>query len=234
MFERFPFLAHYNNELAEGGIGGVDLGEAPARWLDAVLAWESATDGHLPLRALRDAAALDPSAIALLMTIGLYDEDPRFGVVFDLLQGEMGQKRPTAGLLGAWWDAVSGSGSGRAQLRQLYGLGLIQPLNADAPRSEWSFQVPQAIWDAARGECHEEPAAGLRFRLVELAANMRSRLLGLPYGDQGLIERAGPGAEDGAMFLLGQQGQSGNRLADLPTQRPLDRIIPFQEHRQST
>lgn len=167
LFERFPFLAHYNNELAEGGIGGVDLGEAPARWLDALLAWEATTGAHLPLRALRQTAALDPSAIALLMTIGLYDEDPRFGVVFDLLQGEMGQKRPTAGLLGAWWDAVSGSGSGRAQLRQLYGLGLIQPLNADAPRSEWSFQVPPAIWDAARGECHDEPAAGMRFRPMD-------------------------------------------------------------------
>src|SRR4051812_9336537 len=95
LFERFPFLAHYNNELAEGGIGGVDLEDAPARWLDAVLAWEAATGEHLPLRALRDAAALEPSAIALLMTIGLCDEDPRFGAVFDLLQGEMGQKRPT-------------------------------------------------------------------------------------------------------------------------------------------
>ena len=167
LFERFPFLAHYNNELAEGGIGGVDLSEAPARWLDAVLAWETTTDAHLPLRALRDAAALDPAAIALLMAIGLHDEDPRFGAVFDLLQGEMGQKRPTAGLLGAWWDAIPCGGSGRAHIRRLYDLGLIQPLNAEAPRSEWSFQVPPAIWDAARGECHDEPASGMRFRPMD-------------------------------------------------------------------
>ena len=151
LFERFPFLAYYNNEIARCGIGGVEASVAPARWLETVLAREAATDAHLPLRALRRAAALEPDAIALLMTIGLPDEDPRFGEVFDLLQGEIGQKRPTAGLLAAWWDGAPAATSARAQARHLHELGLIQPLQADRPRSEWSFQVPAAIWDAARG-----------------------------------------------------------------------------------
>ena len=32
-------------------------------------------------------------------------------------------------------------------------------------------------------------AAGLGYRLIEIGANLRSRMLGLPYGDQGLIVR---------------------------------------------
>src|SRR5436190_19840191 len=104
LFERFPFVAHYNNELAEAGIGGVGRGEAPQRWLDDLVAWEAGAGSHLPLRALREVAALAPETLALLMTIGLLDDDPRFGPVFDALQGDMGHKRPTAGLMGAWWD----------------------------------------------------------------------------------------------------------------------------------
>lgn len=163
LFERFPFLAHYNNELAGSAAGGLDTGEAAARWRDALLAWEAAAAAHLPLRALRQAAALEPEAITLLMTIGLPDEDPRFGAVFDVLQGEMGHHRPSAGLLAAWW----GGGSARAHTRQLADLGLIQPLSAAAPRSEWSFQIPPAMWDAASGERYEEPGPGLHYRPAE-------------------------------------------------------------------
>src|ERR1051325_8109008 len=63
LFERFPFLAHYNNELAEAGIGGVETSEAPQRWLDDLVAWEGGGgDTHLPLRALREAAGLAGAA----------------------------------------------------------------------------------------------------------------------------------------------------------------------------
>jgi ATPase family protein associated with various cellular activities (AAA) len=161
LFERFPFLAHYNNELSVSGIGGVEASEAPAHWLRAVAAWEAATASHLPLRALREAAALDADAMALLMTIGLPDEDPRFGEVFDLLQGEIGMKRPTAGLLASWWDGAGGAAPARTHVRRLQELGLIQPLTVTGPRSEWAFQVPASIWEAARGDWYAEPAGGL-------------------------------------------------------------------------
>ncbi len=179
LFERFPFLAYYNNELAGSGIGGADTSDALVQWVDAILAWEAATDTHLPLRALRQAGALDADALALLMTIGLPDEDPRFGVVFDWLQGEIGQKRPTAGLLAAWWDGALASTSVHAQARRLHELGLIQPVHADGPRVERSFQIAPAMWDAARGDVHDEPAGGLHHtpanRLVSLGD-----LIGVP------------------------------------------------------
>jgi len=162
LFERFPFLGDYNNELSMSGIGGVEAGEAPAQWVRTVRAWEATVERHLPLRALAGAAALDADAIALLMTIGLPDEDPRFGEVFDLLQGEIGMKRPTAGLLASWWGGSEGAPA-RTHLRQLHELGVIQPLNHAGPRSESAFQVPASIWDAARGDTHAEPAAGVRY-----------------------------------------------------------------------
>jgi hypothetical protein len=179
LFERFPFLAYYNNELAGSAIGGAETGDALGQWVDTILAWEDATQTHLPLRALRQAGPLDADALALLMTIALPDEDPRFGPVFDWLQGEMGHRRPTAGLLAAWWDGAPASTSLHAQARRLHELGLVQPAHADGPRVEWTFQMAPAVWDAARGDVHDEPAAALHHtptdRLVPL-----DHLIGVP------------------------------------------------------
>jgi hypothetical protein len=167
VFEQFPFLASYVNELASTGIDGVALDDAGRRWTGSVLAWESNFTPHLPLRALRIAAGLELDTITLLMTIGLADEDPRFGAVFDVLQGEMGHKRPTAGLLAAWWDDESGATPARTHLARLIELGLIQPTGSDGARSERTFQVPAPLWDAARGDRVDEPAPGLFHTPVE-------------------------------------------------------------------
>jgi hypothetical protein len=189
LFERFPFLAHYNNELASSGINGVSLSDARSRWVTAVMASEAAAGVHLPLRALRTAAALDPDAITLLMTIGLPDEDPRFGPVFDALQGEVGHKRPTAGLLAAWWgeDEDSGGAPARTHLTRLIDLGVVQPLGVEGPRSEWTFQVPAALWDAARGDGHDQPAPGLHYTQADRLPDVAS-LIASP-AVMGMLER---------------------------------------------
>ena len=163
LFARFPFLAHYNNELAASGVEGLERGEALARWVDAVLAWEEQAQVHLPLRALRSAVPLAPEQLTLLATIGLQEEDPRFGAVFAFLQGTAAHSCPTAALLASLAEADTGGNGTRSALRRLHGLGLIQPVPAAGARQEWSFEVPAPVWDAMRGECHEEPAAGLRF-----------------------------------------------------------------------
>ena len=42
---------------------------------------------HLPLRALREAPPLDHAAMMRLLTIGLVEEQARFGAIFEAMQG---------------------------------------------------------------------------------------------------------------------------------------------------
>jgi len=165
-FEQFPFLAGYNNELADAGLAGVRSDEAIEWWLDSLGAWEEKATQHLPLRALRKASGLDHHAMTLLVSIGLIEEDARFGLTFAEMQGAPGQHRPTASLLNAWWRTAD-NGDGRVVLRRLQALGLVRLVNPDAPRLDWAVEVPAALWDALRGEQHEIPAPGLRYRPLE-------------------------------------------------------------------
>lgn len=165
--ERFPFLIDYNDELAEAGIEGLSSNEAIAWWLDALHIWEQSVNVHLPLRAIRDTAHLDDAALLLLIVIGLIEEDTRFGLVFETLQGIAGQHRPTQSLINAWWHEEEGRTTARSQLRRLQELGMIRPLNPDAPRLEQVMEVPIALWEALRGEQYEHPAAWARYRPMD-------------------------------------------------------------------
>src|SRR2546425_1180985 len=97
VFERFPFLVGYNNALAACGVDGLSSADAAGYWYESLRAWEEAVPGHLPLRALREVAGLDHAALTLLVSIGLGEEDARFGALYEIVQGIPGQRRPTAG-----------------------------------------------------------------------------------------------------------------------------------------
>src|SRR5262249_11414528 len=87
--------------------------------------------------------------LALLMTIGLVEEDARFGFMFEYLQGITNQPRPTQGLLHSWFgpeDVV------RSSIRRMQEIGLVQVTNVDVPRSGRALHVPTQLWDAIRGE----------------------------------------------------------------------------------
>lgn len=177
LFARFPFLLHYADELARAGAATVDASGPIARWNEAVVEWEASCGAeHLPLAALRRVAALDAGALTLFIAIGLADEDPRFGAVFDVLQGEMGCNRPTAGLLTGWWDADA-AGDARAHLRRLVEVGLVSPVNPSAPRADWSFQIPPAVWDAARGSCPDTPLPGVTYRRADALTPLEALVL---------------------------------------------------------
>ncbi|HEY1295291.1 MAG TPA: ATP-binding protein [Chloroflexota bacterium] len=133
VLEHFPFLEGYRGQMARQD------GEAPL----------AASD--LPLHALCEANGLDLSDVTLLMVVGLPDEDPRFGVVFESLQGAPGQRRPTVGLLQLWGHPSRDHVGVRGAVGRLIDLGLVQVANPDAPRSQWALQVPAVVWDAARG-----------------------------------------------------------------------------------
>ena len=170
-FKEFPFLIGYNNELADGGLAGVHSTEAVSWWLESLQAWEEKATGHLPLQSLRKAAGLDHSALILLTTIGLIEEDLRFGLVFETMQGSPGQHRATPSLLNTWGRDEAHWRDARMNLRQMRELGLVRAVNPDSPRLEWALEVPSALWDALRGEQNEVPGPGMRYRRPsELAA----------------------------------------------------------------
>jgi hypothetical protein len=162
--EQFPFLRDYLEEVERLGCDGAPSAATTEEWTDSLRRWELGIPTHLPLRALRDALGLDDGAVTLLFAISLIEEDPRFGFVIDCAQPvSQGQHRPTLGLLTAWWrddDAVTHV---RERVRTLLDSGLIQVINGEAPRLQWVFQSPPAVWDALRGEMRSSPAPWLRF-----------------------------------------------------------------------
>ncbi len=163
VLEQFPFVRDYLDEAARHGIRDSSA-SARAEWMADVHEWESTVEGHLPIRALRETLALDDSVVLLLFAIGLIEEDPRFGFVIECAQPVSPQQhRPTLGLLMAWWREASDTNVARSGVRTLLDNGLLQVLNADAPRLQWVFQSPPAVWDALRGEMAASPAPWLRF-----------------------------------------------------------------------
>jgi hypothetical protein len=140
------FLTGYLDELALGGFAEARPDDA-ARWSSLVADWERDARGHLPLRALRLATGLDSLALTLLFTVGLVDEDARFGSVFEALNGAS-EPRPTLGLLATWTE----DDAARDAVRSLLDSGLLESTNPDAPRSRWALDVPPVLWDALRGQ----------------------------------------------------------------------------------
>lgn len=184
---QFPFLVNYHNALADFGLAGIAFDQAATWWNTALQAWEEAIPAQLPLCALRDGLGLEHDTLTLLVSIGLIEEDARFGALYEALHGIRGQHRPIVALLNGWRQSVDGEA--QRGLRRLIELGLVQAINPDAPRLEWALQVPAPIWDALRGEAHAMPAPGVAYRapdqlltLDELTVpeTLRSTLTQLP------------------------------------------------------
>ncbi|WP_051361954.1 ATP-binding protein [Solimonas soli] len=147
---RYPFLADYQMEI-ECHVGAT---ATPALdWARRLREWEADAADFLPLRALREQGGLSELELGLLLTAGLNEEDARFGELFD--SDRSGARRPTPGLLMAWWR-LCGDGSDhveavRGGVQRLIAMGLLQNLAPEAPRMEWPLAVPVALWDAMRG-----------------------------------------------------------------------------------
>jgi hypothetical protein len=168
LLEQFPFLRVYLDEVEE--LSGP---ASAAEWLTQVREWEERVDAHLPIRALREALGLDDHGVTLLLGIGLIEEDPRFGFVIECAQPVPAQQhRPTLGLLTAWWREEGGGVPVRERIRVLLDNGLIQVVNAEAPRLQWVFQTLPAVWDALRGEMQAAPVPGLTFRPADDAPRL--------------------------------------------------------------
>ncbi|HEV2801608.1 MAG TPA: ATP-binding protein [Pyrinomonadaceae bacterium] len=180
VYEQFPFLEGYAEELEERApahLACTDARGAAAWWQETIGAWEAGTNAHLPLRALRETAALDHAGLTLLMCAGLIEEDSRFGLLFETMQGTPGQHRPNVGLLSAWWRAEDDYTEVRARLRQLHELGLLEFTGMDAPRTEWTLHAAPLLWDVLRGETRERLAPWARYHAPQTLAALDALIL---------------------------------------------------------
>ena len=161
---RLPFLAGYFDELAGRGLEGVSFGEAHGRWRATIDAWERTAPGRLPLAALRRAAGLGHDDLTLLAQVGLPDEDPRFGLAFDALQGGGGERRATLAMLAAGWRRdASANGSGgdaRGAAHRLRALGLVESASGDGG----ALRPSAAVWEAVRGSATVDAGGWARHR----------------------------------------------------------------------
>jgi hypothetical protein len=214
IFDQYPFLKGYALERDKYEPAGLDAGSARVWWEKTLADWERESNCHLPLRALREGFGLDQSPMTLLLGVGLIEEDARFGLLFESMQGTSGQQRPTVNLLNAWWGENE-NGAIRTQLRQLNDLGLVQFLGTDAPRTAWSVEVPGILWDALRGEAHQSISAWVQYRppedlcpLDQLIVNpeLHAKLVALPpllaAGETNCLIVRGP-ERNGRRTLLG-------------------------------
>ena len=152
VFAEFQFLNNYDEQLA-GREPDILPDENAADWWDnALLDWEKNCRSQMPFCELRKNFSLSFSHLILLLTIGLVEEDARFGAVFEFLNETSGEKRPTFGLLNHWQRENEANISALSLIRRLQDLGLIQFGNAENPRSEQTLQVSELLWDVLRGE----------------------------------------------------------------------------------
>jgi hypothetical protein len=152
-YDMFPFLKGYDDELRLGVIDTAEAyQQAEQHWMASLQAWETGVSAHLPLRALCQGAGLDTLDIMLLMSVGLVEEDVRFGMLFEMLQGVEKQTRPTISMLNLWWEIPSEQGEIYRRVRHMQDLGLIQVVNPDAPRTVWALQIHSTLWDVLSGK----------------------------------------------------------------------------------
>jgi len=176
-FSRFPFLEGYWDELAASGLAELTTEDGTAGWESAWFDWEATAREHLPLRALREETGLGHTSLVLLFSLGLPDEDARFGLVFEHLQGVPGQLRPTLGLATTWWRGDEDPDDAKVALRRLVDLGLVNAPNPAAPRGEWTLQLPPVIWDALAGRMPEGTQTWLRLHACSALPTLADLIL---------------------------------------------------------
>ena len=150
---RYPFLAHYREEIQRFVPEHLSPEAIVAWWEEQVAGWQADAQGHLPLAALAGVPGVGPDGRAVFMLAGLVEEDSRFGTVLAQLQEPLPARRLALGLVS---QLLAGAGNSAEidaweTCRALFQIGALEAANPAAPRSEWMLQVPSLLWDAARG-----------------------------------------------------------------------------------
>lgn len=152
VFEEFPFLRIYDETLAGREPDDLTDENAIDWWKESLERWEQKAGIHLPLRDLREKFEFEFAEIILLVTIGLIEEDARFGTVFEVLNEYSTEKRLTYGTVVYRQKIENPAQSSQKSLLKLRNLGLINFGNIENPRPEWTLSVTTLLWDVLRGE----------------------------------------------------------------------------------
>lgn len=204
---KYPFLDGYLSELAPYLPELPDWGEAALWWEAQLCAWEEGAGVHLPLRALAAEGGVDFLRRMALLTVGLPEEDSRFGTLFAGLQPR-GQRRATWELAGrlVGGSLPDGEDPWRVCLPLLH-RGLVEVINREAPRAEWELFVPAPLWEALRDCPAPESLPWCRYRPagrgipgLNLPGDVAEQLLAIPAlvrdgRVRTLVLRGSPGSE---------------------------------------
>jgi hypothetical protein len=226
VFDSFPFLkqeylADFLSQLPEP----MSWADAAQWWPEALQAWEESCPVHLPLRSLREQAALSFDELMALLIASLVEEDGRFGPLFDSMQPEQ-TGRPTAPLLArlAAGEEAGGAATDLSLTYQpLLTAGLLTVRTPTAPRSSWVLVMPPLLWDLVRGQTGAPLPHGWRYSPPDsqpdsadllLPPDLRARVTGLPPLLQArqirtVIIRGAPGSE--RLPLAGALARSAGR-----------------------
>jgi hypothetical protein len=174
------FLGEYYDALDHAGLRR-DPDDLVRCWA-AMAAWERGAPSTLPLTRLRERAGLDLAGMTLLFTLGLAEEDGRFGLVAEAAGAR--ERRPTLGLIASWWRPSAPGDAVADALRRLGELGLVEVGNPAAPRGEWSLRVAPAAWDALRGDRPSRPAEWAAYTPPDALTALDSQVLPLATADR--------------------------------------------------
>jgi len=151
LFSEFSFLQIYDERLAGREPDNLTNEKARKWWEKNLLDWEKNSKEHLPLGDLREKFGLEFSALILLVTIGLVEEDARFGAIFGFLNENSEHKHLAFGTVSGWQRDEKDFSLPR-HISELNDAGLIQFGNRENPRSDWTLQISTLLWDVLRGE----------------------------------------------------------------------------------
>ena len=210
--KQFPFVSGYVNEIATFGLEGVDIASAPAKWRDAVQAWESRAKVRLPLRALARQAGLGYAELVALAAATLVDEEMRFGAVFSAMHGIEGQPRPNAAMIARWSECDSPD-SDLSPVRRLIDLGVLEATNPDAPAATWFVRLPAVYSTFLHGGSPGTLGPGMRYHPAAQAPVLDSLLLPDSVGETArrLCELVAEGEVD-AVVVRGPRGNGRRTL----------------------
>lgn len=165
VFQRYPFLGEYFNEMRSHMPEDIRWDEAAEWWREQLTLWEAPCEAHLPLSSLGTQGGVGFASRLAFMVAGLVEEDSRFGTLFAEIQEPLNHRRPTLELVGQMMmdDAVVGRADPWTICRPLLDMGLLEAADRAVPRSEWVLKVPDLLWDAVRGQVRQRPAPWCRY-----------------------------------------------------------------------
>ncbi len=149
LFDEFPFLQNYDDGLAGREPDDLSDEKAVDWWENALYFWQTDNAKLLPISILLKTFDFSQATVMLLLTIGLIEEDARFGRVFEMWNEISDHKRLSFGTVNLWKTDEKNE---QNSLQILHKFGFIRFGNTENPRSEWTLQPNIILWDALRGE----------------------------------------------------------------------------------